>query len=246
LPGLDVELSWFDIDYADRVVQPVNYQKALSDPAYAGFAILSPTSGQIQDLLATYNNAFYNISGVAYDPNKVMAIVHDQYVNAAQQRIKGLDLSGSYYFGIDRGQLMVRGSASWLDSVQTTIPGQPKQTLAGTVFNPARLNGRIGAVWTSGGFSASGFVNYTGGVTNDFAPVPEKTSSFTTLDTSINYNTGERTDAFSGVTIGLSVQNLLNRAPPLYTPAAVTYVPYDATNYSAIGRFVSVSVSKHW
>jgi outer membrane receptor protein involved in Fe transport len=42
------------------------------------------------------------------------------------------------------------------------------------------------------------------------------------------------------------VQNLLNRAPPLYAAAVATWVPYDATNYSAIGRFVSVSVSKHW
>jgi TonB dependent receptor. len=76
--------------------------------------------------------------------------------------------------------------------------------------------------------------------------VTEKTASFTTLDTTINYEVGERAGAFSGLTLGLSVQNLLDRAPPLYTAAVATYVPYDATNYSAIGRFVSVSVSKHW
>jgi outer membrane receptor protein involved in Fe transport len=183
---------------------------------------------------------------VAYDPSKVVEIIQDQYVNAARQRIKGLDLSGSYRFDFGDGQLTVRGSASWLDSAQTTIPGQPEQTLAGTVFNPARLNGRVGAVWASGGLNVSGFVNYTSGVTNGFAPVPEKTASFTTLDTTIDYDLGERADVLSGVTLGLSAQNLLNRAPPLYTAAYATYVPYDATNYSAIGRFVSVSVSKHW
>ena len=67
-----------------------------------------------------------------------------------------------------------------------------------------------------------------------------------TVDTTINYDVGERAGAFSGLTLGLSVQNLLNRAPPLYTSAFATYVPYDATNYSAIGRFISVSVSKRW
>ena len=246
LPGLDAELTWFDIDYTDRVVDPINYRQALSDPAYANFVNRSPTPEQIQDLLAVYDNAFYNLSGVAYDPGNVMAIIHEQYVNAAQQRIKGLDLSGSYRFDLGRSQITVRGSASWLDSAQTTIPGQPEQTLAGTVFNPARLKSRVGAVWTSGGFSASGFVNYTGGVTDGFASVPKKTSSFTTLDTTVNFNVGGQAGAFSGLTFGLSVQNLLNRAPPLYTPVAVTYVPYDATNYSAIGRFVSVSLSKHW
>jgi outer membrane receptor protein involved in Fe transport len=247
LPGLDAELSWFDIDYTDRVVEPlVNYQQALSNPAYAEFVDYSPTSEQIEQLLTIYNNAFYNLSGVAYDPSKVVAILHDEYVNVARQRIKGLDLSGSYRFDLGGGQLTIQESASWLDSAQTTSAGQPEQTLAGTIFNPARLKGRVGAVWTSGGFSASGFINYTGSVTSRLTTLTEKTSSFTTLDTTINYDTGEHAGAFSGLTFGLSVQNLLNRAPPLYTTIASGAVPYDATNYSAIGRFVSVSISKHW
>ena len=246
LPGLDAELTWFDIDYIDRVVVPINYyQQALSDPVYAGYVDRSPTPEQIAELLAVYSN-FYNYSGTAYDPSKVVAIFHDDYVNVARQRIKGLDLSGSYRFDLGGGQLMVRGSTSWLDSAQTTIAGQPEQTLAGTVFNPARLKGRVGAIWTLGGFSASGFANYTGGVTNRLTTMTEKGASFTTLDTAINYDLGERAGALSGLTFALSVQNLLNRAPPLYTSAFANYIPYDATNYTAIGRFVSVSVSKHW
>lgn len=248
LPGLDAELTWFDIDYTDRVIVPINYPylQALSDPAYADFVDRSPTPEQIQKFFAVYGAAFYNLSNGTYDSSKVVAIIHDEFVNAAQQRIKGLDLSGSYRFDLGNGRLTVRGSASWLDSVQTTSAGQPEQTLAGTLFYPARLKGRVGAVWTSGGFSASGFVNYTGGVANRLATVTEKAASFTTLDTTINYDLGERAGALSGLTLGLSVQNLLNRAPPLYTSALATIVPYDPANYSAIGRFVSVSVSKHW
>jgi iron complex outermembrane recepter protein len=246
LPGLDAELTWFAIDYTDRVVEPVNYLQALSNPAYAEFVDRSPTLAQIQGLLATYDSAFYNLSGKAYDPSKVVAIIHDQYVNAARQRIKGLDLSGSYRIELGGSALTVRGSASWLDSSQTTSAGRPEYALAGTVFNPARLKGRVGSVWTSGGFSASGFVDYTGGVTNRLAASARKTASFTAVDTTINYSLGEYAGALSGLTLGLSVQNLLNRAPPLYTAAVAAYVPYDATNYSAIGRFVSVSVAKHW
>jgi outer membrane receptor protein involved in Fe transport len=246
LPGLDAELTWFDIGYTNRVTLPLNYMQALSNPAYAAYVDRSPTPEQIRELFAVYGGNFYNLSGMAYDPGQVMAIIRDQYVNAARQRIKGIDLSGSYRLDLGRGQLTVRGSASWLDSAQTTIAGQPEQTLAGTVFNPARLNGRIGAIWSSGGFSASGFVNYTGGVTNRLATMTEKGASFTTLDTTFNYELGERAGTFSGLTFALSVQNLLNRAPPLYTSAFADYIPYDATNYTAIGRFVSISVSKHW
>jgi outer membrane receptor protein involved in Fe transport len=244
LPGLDAELTWFDIDYTDRVVLPLNYQQALSNAAYADFVNRSPTLGQIQDLLMVFGGAFYNSSGAAYDPSKVAAIIHDEFLNVARQRIKGVDLSGSYRFDLGNGQLTVRGSADWLDSTQTTSAAQPEQTLAGTVYNPARLKGRIGAVWTFGGLSAAGFVNHTSGVTN--VVDDKKGASFTTLDATINYGIGERAGIFSGLTFGLSVQNLLDRKPPLYTVPSPSQLPYDSTNYSAIGRFVSVSVSKHW
>jgi hypothetical protein len=32
----------------------------------------------------------------------------------------------------------------------------------------------------------------------------------------------------------------------LYTVTSLTNTPYDSTNYSAVGRFLSFSVSKHW
>ncbi|WP_454828385.1 TonB-dependent receptor [Pseudoxanthomonas wuyuanensis] len=246
LPGLETELTVFDVDYTDRVVEPINYRLALSNPAYAGFVDYSPTPEQQAELLAVYNSAFYNLSGAAYDPDNVVAIIRDQFVNAARQRVRGVDLSGSYGFGLGNGRLVVRGSASWLKSTQQTAAGQPENDLAGTVFNPAKLNGRIGAVWTSGGFSASGFANYTSGVTDRLAAISEKTASFTTVDATLSYDTDARAGAFSGLTLGLSVQNLLNREPPLYIPRDANFVPYDATNYSAIGRFASVSVSKRW
>ncbi len=247
LPGLDAELTWFDIDYTDRVVLPVTYwRQALSDPAYAEFVERSPTADRIAEVLAVYGGTFYNFAGAVYDAANVVAIVNSQLVNAARQRISGVDLSASYGFALGDGRLTVRGSASWLDSQQTTSAGRPEHDLAGTAFRPAKFKGRVGALWASGGFSASGFVNHTSGVVTAFAVTPRKTSSFTTVDATLNYDIGGSAGALPDLTLGLSVQNLLGRAPPLYTPPDPNYVPYDATNYSAIGRFMSVSVSKRW
>uniref|UniRef100_UPI00192E03A4 TonB-dependent receptor n=1 Tax=Luteimonas saliphila TaxID=2804919 RepID=UPI00192E03A4 len=240
--GLEVELTAFGVDYTDRVVVPVNYQVALSDPAYAEFVQLSPTPAQQADLLAVYDSAFYNLSGTAYDPANVVAIVSSQFLNAASQEIKGVDLSGTYRFDVGPGRLTLRGSASWLDSVQKTSARQPEFDLSGTVFNPAEVNARLGAVWSSGGFTAAGFANYTAGVINRLATRMEKTASFTTWDATLNHE--PRT--WPGITLGLSVQNLLDRDPPLYTVRNASFVPYDATNYSPIGRFVSVSIAKRW
>jgi outer membrane receptor protein involved in Fe transport len=99
-------------------------------------------------------------------------------------------------------------------------------------------------VWGQGGFTASLFGNYKSGVINTLDG--KKSSSFTTFDATLRYDTGARDDAWSNLALELSVQNLLNRAPPLYIPVSPHYTPYDSTNYSAVGRFVSLSVSKHW
>ncbi|WP_312345688.1 TonB-dependent receptor [Stenotrophomonas acidaminiphila] len=245
-PGLEAELTWFDVDYTDRVVEPVSYAQALSNPAYAEFVDHAPTPEQITQLLSIYNSAFYNLAGAPYDPTKVVAIIRDQYVNAARQRIQGIDLSVSYRLDLPRGQLSIRGASSWLDSEQRTSANQPVHALAGTVANPARFNGRLGAVWTSGGFTASAFANHTSGVTDRRGAMSEKGASFTTLDTTLGYDLATRAGFVPALSLGLSVQNVLNRAPPLYAPAVATYVPYDATNYPAIGRLVSASVSMRW
>jgi iron complex outermembrane recepter protein len=249
LPRLETALTWFDIDYRDRVIEPItNYGEALSNPIYAEFVDYTPTAEEQAAMLAGAQK-FYNFAGAAYDPNKVVAIVRAQYVNATRQRVRGLDLSGSYRWDLGGGGLAVRGSASWLESSQRTRGMPAAYDLAGTLYNPARVKGRIGAVWSSGGFSAAAFANYTDGVTNTLDG--RETASFTTVDTDLRYSTGDRRQAWSGLEFALSAQNLFNRAPPLHTVMNLgagnrQSVPYDSTNYSAIGRFLSLSVTKHW
>lgn len=114
----------------------------------------------------------------------------------------------------------------------------------GTLFNPAKFNSRLGVVWSKDNFTASSFVNYTDGVQDTVGHT--KTASFTTFDTTLRYETGELGNVFSDLAFELSVQNLFGREPPLYTPTSATAARYDSTNYSAIGRFVSLSVSKHF
>jgi outer membrane receptor protein involved in Fe transport len=243
--NLEAELSWFRIDYRDRVIQPIaNASQALSNAIYAPFVDLSPTPQALADAISSAGT-FYNFVGVPYDPNKVAAIIYTQYANTARQRIQGIDLSGSYRLAFGQGVLTLRGSASWLDSTQQTIAAEPSYALSGTLFNPPKVSSRLGAVWTRQGFTASLFANYRSGVTNRVDDV--KSVSFTTFDAALRYATGKRDDAWSGVEFALSLDNALDRDPPLYQVTSPLYAaPYDSTNYSAIGRFLSLSVSKHW
>jgi outer membrane receptor protein involved in Fe transport len=243
LPQLEGELSWFDIDYTQRVVQPITGNVVvLGNPIYADFVIHDPTEAVQAAVLS--RPKFYNYVGAPYDASKVVAIIDDRVTNASWQRIKGVDLSGSYRFDLGMEWLTIRGSASWLASTQALTATQSSYDLAGTLFNPAKLNSRVGAVWQRGGFIASLFGNYKSGVIN--TADGSKGTSFTTFDATLRYDTGVRNDAWSNAALELSIQNLLDRAPPLYVPISWNYTPYDTTNYSAIGRFVSISISKHW
>ena len=244
LPGLNTELTWFDIDYTQRILQPITTPYGLfGNPLYVDFVDYYPTTAAQEAALAGTRN-FYNYVGAPYDPSKVVAIIDDRYVNAARQRINGVDLSGSYRFDLGTGRLTIRGSASWLGSTQAVTAAQSPYNLAGTLFYPAKINNRIGAVWQQGGFTASLFGNYKSGVTN--TTDGSKGASFTTFDAMLRYDTGARDDAWSNLALELSAQNLLDRAPPLYAVNSLTNAPYDSTNYSAVGRFLSLSVSKHW
>lgn len=243
LPGLETRLSWFDIDYTDRIVQPVVPTEALSNPIYARFVTYSPTT----EALATAvkgADTFYNYVGAPYDANTVVAVVDGRYVNASRQKIKGVDLSSVYRFDVGPGQLVIRGAASWLDSSQATIATQDLHDLAGTLFNPAKLNGRFGVAWNRGKFTMSVFGNYKSGVRSTTEGT--KGASFSTFDTAFIYDTGGGSSWLANMKLELTVNNLLNRAPPLYAVASLSDAPYDSTNYSAVGRFVRLSVSKRW
>jgi len=245
MPGLEAEVGFFDIDYRDRVVEPIaSITQAMRNPNYAQLIQYDPTTEEQARILSGIDHVF-NFTGTTYVPGDVVALIDARRANVARQRIRGVDVSGSYRWAVAGGALTARGSGSWLDSAQQNLAGQDAYDLAGTLFNPARRRARAGLAWNSSGFDASSFVNYAAGV--DDVANGQRTASFTTVDATVRYAFRGSTAAWSDVDVALSARNVLNRAPPLHTPALATYAPpYDGTNYSAIGRFVSLSISKRF
>jgi outer membrane receptor protein involved in Fe transport len=243
LPRLETELTAFHIDYTDRIVQPItSTSDVLANPAYAEFVTHDPTAEEKAEVLAS--TEFTNYTGSPYDPGKLVAIIDNRFVNASRQRIKGIDLSGSYRFDLAKSGLTLRGSVSWLDSERALTPTSVFSDSAGILFYPVKVNGRVGAVWARDRLTASIFGNYKSGVTNPGDGT--KGASFTTLDLTLRYDTGARDGIFSNMAFEASAQNLFNRKPPLYVVTSFENAPYDSTNYSAIGRFLSFSISKRW
>src|SRR3546814_13125737 len=84
------------------------------------------------------------------------------------------------------------------------------------------------------------------GAVNDGVPV----GSWTTLDAQFSYDTRDTGMDSSGLRISLAARNLLNRAPPAVAGSSggplSRGLGFDPQNASALGRFLSVTVSKRW
>lgn len=244
LAGLETEASIFDIQYTQRVVLPGSVSQSLNNPAYAPLVTYAPTPAMQAEVLADPRVQFINLAGADYDPAKVVAFVFGQYFNATTQRVRGLDLAAGYGFDLRGGRLSIRGGATLMHSDQRTISGGERFDLAGMLFYPPKAKGRLGTVWSRGALTASGFVNYTGGLTNRADGT--KGASFTTFDTTLRYAPGGENSAWRGLELAISAQNVFNKAPPLYTSNSLVQFRFDSTNYSAVGRYLNASISKRW
>ena len=240
LPGLQVELGYFNINYKDRVAQGIiNFRSALAEPAYKQFVNLKPTQEQMTDLIKNATR-FLNYSGATYDHNTVIAILNDLYVNVAAQKIHGVDISASYDFEFMNSSLRFSGDASWLESKQQTSAMVPVIDLAGTVYNPPHWRSRMGATWDRDKLTMSAFYTFLGGITNNTTAPSENGTSMKTVDITGIWHVSNDVD------LSASIRNLTNQRPPYLTPFSSIYLNYDSTNYSAIGRFVSVAITKRW
>lgn len=246
--GASLELSYFSVDYRDRIVTPITYpSQALSNPLYEDRLTRNPSPSLLADIIAGAGQ-FSNATANPYDPAAVAVLIDDSNINAGRQTIRGVDALFAYEsrIGDSDGQLSATLNATYLDTEQQLGPDQPITQLAGTIFNPAHFRARGGLAWSSSAITVSTHLNYTGGV-EDVRQTPSiGGSSMATVDWTLRYQTGEAAGAFAGLDLVLSAQNIFDEHPPSIATTSYIDAPYDSTNYSAVGRFVSLSVRKRW
>jgi iron complex outermembrane receptor protein len=247
VPGLRIEVGYFDVDYRDRVLQPLDNLATTFDAANALFVNLDPTQVEIDDTIAASPTGItYNYAGAPFDPANVVAIANNVYANVARSQVSGVDASISYGFALGGGRAQARASATWLDGSQQNSVGQPEVPTVGYIANPAKFRARGGLTWNRDGLTLAGFVNHVGGVINNNFDPEEETGSFTTVDATVRYRSEPGAGILANFQIGLSILNLFDQAPPLNRPIVDYVVNYDSTNYSSVGRLVTLSLTKHW
>lgn len=245
-PNFKAEIGYFNIRYRDRIVSPITFlTQSLSNPIYADLVNVTPSDA---DKAAALDGAdVFNYTGVDYDPANVFAIIADNSRNVASQKLQGVDGSARYRWDLDGGgTLTFSASATYLESGQKLSPLQPAVTLAGTIFNPPHVRAVGGAVLTTGPLTSAVNVNYTGSVRDVRSTPSVRVGSMTTVDLTARYAFGDRQGLADRLELGLSVQNLFNDQPSLIRTTQLFESPYDSTNYSPFGRFISFTVTKKW
>jgi outer membrane receptor protein involved in Fe transport len=248
IAGLDLQFSYFHVAYRNRIIMPLaSFSGALDDPIYADLVAFAPSAATQAAVIALTPDGLHNYAGVPYDPATITALVDDRYRNAVNQTIHGFDLSGRYRFSLDSNdQLTVTASASHLDSSQLLAAGLDATALAGTLYHPPHWRARGGAAWDRKAVTLTGYVNYLGPVLDQRLTAASPVRGMTSYDLTATYRMPAGRPALAGIEFVLSVLNLTNARPAIIRQTSPSIPPFDTTNYSVVGRFISLTVSKHF
>ncbi len=268
--GFDVEQNWdsnslalsvtgFDIDFEGRlgttpipgnlsILEAVNI--AFENPGAfpEGTVIFSPTMQEITallDSLSTFANPFGD------DPLDAVAINNAGIVrNLSRTKVRGIDFDLSYALDAGAGSVQFGLDGTYLlDVERQAATTTPILESVNTLFNPVDLKLRGRAGYAGEKIAANLFVNYIDSYGVDRTPTSESIESWTTVDLSFSYDTGDGLgeSVFGDTVFRVSLKNLFDQDPPtvpVFPNLAVD--GYDPTNASPLGRFLSFEISKRW
>lgn len=249
LAGLLLEATYFNVRYRDRVVQPIagSIAAAFRDPGYASLIDFAPGADLLDGLIGGAQLGLQNFTGMGYDPASVAAVVDNRNTNVAVQAIHGIDGHASWRQTVgDAGSVTFDLAGSWLASSQTLTDALPAVQLAGTVFNPPGWRVRGGATYQDRRMAASAFVNYTGGLADRRFAAAATLDPRATLDLAVRYDVIPGAGREAALAVSLVVNNLFDTRPQVIRTTGPTDTPYDSTNYSPVGRFVAIGLSRRW
>ncbi len=251
ISGLTINANYYEIDYTDRIdrgyVGSIGNLFVESTDPYASILTFNPTEQQIEAArqLGLSGVGFRIIRGGPFavpddqDEYDTDVILDNRVRNNASTSQQGVDLDVLY--NIDAGANSIDLSlAAWyiIDSTRQLTSASPEVDALNIVYLPVDLNMRGGITLTRHKLRGGLFVNYVDSYSDPSNDDDTKVDSWTTVDFNLEYN-------FVGATnLALNVQNLFDEDPPFVENARGT--GYDPTNATALGRFVSLSMTYDW
>lgn len=235
VPGLNLSITYYNVDYSNRIAAPGNDTLALQKPELAPIVTLNPSLDWVNEIIA--GGLF---TPPPASPEDVYAVVDGRKVNLGANKTDGLELIGSYEGATDWGSWRVGVNATKILSFErTVITGTPLRDVLDTINNPASFVARAYAGAEIGNLSATIFANHYGSYDNDAASPVQDVPAHTEFDLALRY-TLESPFAFAqALTFTLDVQDLFDNDPP-YVPNG--NLAFDPNAHSPIGRTIALGV----
>ena len=248
LPGSAFSLTYYSIDYENRIVQPAAddpFAILVNESEWAPVITRNPSRTRID---AICNSPDYLGSVSACLASSPAAIIDGRLANLAATKTTGLDLQAddSFTGSMGRVDLAVIGNYVFKFD-QAVTASSPAVDIVNTITNPLALRLRGTVEWNriAPGMPGPGFslaVNYTGGYRNPSSAVMPNVSRWTTLDARFVYRSRQEEGWLRGMELSVNVVNVLNHSPPFVDDL----YGYDVYNVQALGRVVSADINKRW
>ena len=248
LPGLQLSLTAYSIDYEDQVVRPgpVNaFDFLFQEDEWASVITRNPSQSQI-DAICGSPQFIGNPAQCSTTPPTV--IIDARQRNLAMTTVKGLDFKLNQSLVTDWGHLNIEVNGAHVFHFKRALTKTtPALDVLDTVDNPLALRLRGIVEWHQHGRQQPGLAvsltaNYTGRYQDPVSPVRHSVDAWTTFDLGLTYRTEKRGGWTDDTELVVNVANVLNEDPPFVDREW----GYDLFNAQPFGRVVSAYVSKHW
>jgi iron complex outermembrane recepter protein len=252
-PQIRGSMTYFDINYDNRIQsQNIEDEPLQAQPQL--FSITGSTSPA--QVLPFFQAPGFQQDGAGLGPSAVTAIIDNQLANEATTAEQGIRMDGRYTHDAgDLGRGKLSFSANYLLVDRTSFAAYFPQTssVTNTIGEPPKFRLRGEVAWQYRNVTADLMVNHTGAYQNTLFSPAQDIGSWTTEDLTLRADIPPHgSTVWCGLSLVLNIQNLADRRPPfLSIPAGDiaigrSAVPFDGTNASAVGRYVSLEIRKGW
>ena len=248
IDGLQVSATWYKIVYDNRIdVAPTT--ALTSGSVYSAYFIRRPAASDVAataafDALVAQSMASTDLQNPAEPIGNINVILDGRRQNLGKLDQRGYDLSVSYGFPTAIGDWKVGTDIAKITKLERkSATASPWIDVLDTFGNPVDLRVRGSLGWRKGGASANLFANYVDSYKNTAITPNVKAPSQTTWDATASYVFGDDATWGKGVRISANAMNLFDKDPPIVINGTSSW---DSQNASAIGRFISLEISKAW
>ena len=253
-PQIRGSMTYFNISYDNRIQsQNIEAEPLEAQPQLFSLTGLNPG---LEQVLPFFQAPGFQRDGAGLGPSGVTAIIDNQLANAEATVEQGVRADARYTYDageLGRWELSFSGNYLLVDRTSAQAYFPQLTNVTNTIAEPPKFRLRGGVTWQYRNLSADLMLNHTSAYQNTLFSPAQEIASWTTEDLTLKVDIPPHASMlWRNLDLVLSVQNLADRRPPfLAIPAGDialgrSAVPFDGTNASAVGRYVSLEIRKGW